>query len=107
TSVPPVIDAESAARIREIVARTRDRVSGFGNRVSGEGKAGAAGPETRNPKPETRFFETEVAQLAQHGHFVGPTVFTDVDERAEIAQQEIFGPVLAVIRAKNLSDALR
>ncbi len=40
------------------------------------------------------------------GYFVGPTIFTEVKPDAWIAQNEIFGPVLAVIRAKTFSDAL-
>ena len=39
-------------------------------------------------------------------YFVQPTVITDVSPNATIAQEEIFGPVLAVIRAKDFSQAL-
>jgi aldehyde dehydrogenase (NAD+) len=42
-----------------------------------------------------------------HGYFVEPTLFVDVNENARIAQEEIFGPVLAVIRAKDFEDAMR
>jgi alpha-ketoglutaric semialdehyde dehydrogenase len=41
------------------------------------------------------------------GYFVEPTIFADVTENMRIAQEEIFGPVLAVIRAKDFADALR
>lgn len=41
------------------------------------------------------------------GYFVEPTVFADVSEDATIAQEEIFGPVLAVIRARDFEDAMR
>ncbi len=41
------------------------------------------------------------------GFFVQPTIFTDVDPQARIAKEEIFGPVLAVIKAKDLDDAIR
>ncbi len=41
------------------------------------------------------------------GFFLQPTVIADVDPRAKIAQEEIFGPVLAVIRARDLDDAIR
>jgi len=41
------------------------------------------------------------------GFFVEPTVIGDVAPRATIAQEEIFGPVLAVIRARDFDDALR
>jgi 1-pyrroline-5-carboxylate dehydrogenase len=40
------------------------------------------------------------------GYFVEPTVFADVDPHARIAQEEIFGPVLAVIKARDFDDAL-
>jgi RHH-type proline utilization regulon transcriptional repressor/proline dehydrogenase/delta 1-pyrroline-5-carboxylate dehydrogenase len=41
------------------------------------------------------------------GYFVPPTVFVDVPWDSELAQEEIFGPVVAVIRAKDLDDALK
>jgi 1-pyrroline-5-carboxylate dehydrogenase len=40
------------------------------------------------------------------GYFIRPTVIADVDPRARIAQEEIFGPVLAVIRARDFDEAL-
>ena len=41
------------------------------------------------------------------GYFVEPTIFTEVTEKMVIAREEIFGPVLAVMRAKNFDDAMR
>lgn len=40
------------------------------------------------------------------GYFIEPTVIADVDPMATIAQEEIFGPVLAVIKAKDFDHAL-
>lgn len=40
------------------------------------------------------------------GYFIGPVIFTDVAPTATIAQEEIFGPVLAVIKAENFQQAL-
>jgi 1-pyrroline-5-carboxylate dehydrogenase len=40
------------------------------------------------------------------GYFVKPTIFK-VDERARVAREEIFGPVLSVLRARDFDDALR
>ncbi|RLG67064.1 MAG: L-glutamate gamma-semialdehyde dehydrogenase [Methanobacteriota archaeon] len=40
------------------------------------------------------------------GYFVEPTIFADVDPKARIAQEEIFGPVLAFIKAKDFDHAL-
>jgi len=80
-TVPPVIDETSATRIRKLIDRS----------IS----AGVAPAHA-----------TDVSTLAQRGSFIGPTIFVDIDPRAEIAQQEIFGPVLAVIRARDLSHAI-
>jgi 1-pyrroline-5-carboxylate dehydrogenase len=44
---------------------------------------------------------------AEDGYFIEPTVIADVDPHATIAQEEIFGPVLAIIKAKDFDDALR
>ncbi|MBA4495526.1 L-glutamate gamma-semialdehyde dehydrogenase [Paenactinomyces guangxiensis] len=41
-----------------------------------------------------------------NGYFIQPTVFADVDPKARIAQEEIFGPVLAFIKAKDFDHAL-
>ena len=41
------------------------------------------------------------------GYFVEPTLFADVDPEATIAQEEIFGPVLAVIPYEDEDDAVR
>ena len=43
----------------------------------------------------------------EQGFFIEPTVIADVKPGATIEQQEIFGPVLAVIKAKDFDDALR
>jgi 1-pyrroline-5-carboxylate dehydrogenase len=40
------------------------------------------------------------------GYFVSPTLF-EVDPKARVAQEEIFGPVLSVIQARDFEDALR
>ena len=41
------------------------------------------------------------------GYFIQPTVIADVDPKARVFQEEIFGPVLAVAKAKNFDDAMR
>src|SRR5882672_2828739 len=42
----------------------------------------------------------------QHGWFMEPTVFTDVDPKMRIAQEEIFGPVVSVIPCEDFEDAI-
>lgn len=77
TKVGPVIDAKAQATIREYVA-------------TGKAEATLA---LEMPTPE-------------QGYFVGPTVFTGVAPDAVIAQEEIFGPVLAVIKAQDFDQAI-
>jgi RHH-type proline utilization regulon transcriptional repressor/proline dehydrogenase/delta 1-pyrroline-5-carboxylate dehydrogenase len=80
-SLGPVIDGESRDRIRRFI---------------------------ETGKTEARLaHKTDLGSLADEGFFVGPTIFADVPENATIAQEEIFGPVLSVIRAKDLDDAIR
>ncbi|AGF52057.1 delta-1-pyrroline-5-carboxylate dehydrogenase [Synechocystis sp. PCC 6803] len=77
TQVGPVIDAKAQARIQEYIE---------------QGKA-----------------ECELAiacDAPSEGYFVGPTVFKNVDRHATIAQEEIFGPVVTIIRAANFDEAL-
>jgi RHH-type transcriptional regulator, proline utilization regulon repressor / proline dehydrogenase / delta 1-pyrroline-5-carboxylate dehydrogenase len=79
--VGPVIDAEAFERVRRYVEIGRQ-----------EGREALA---------------VDVGSLAERGYFIGPHIFTEVKPDARIAQEEIFGPVLAVIRAADLDDALR
>jgi RHH-type proline utilization regulon transcriptional repressor/proline dehydrogenase/delta 1-pyrroline-5-carboxylate dehydrogenase len=51
-------------------------------------------------------FAGDVGPLAEEGYYVGPHVFADVAPEAVIAQEEIFGPVLAVLKARDLTHAL-
>ena len=80
-SLGPVIDAESRDRIRKFVELGKTQAK--------------------------LVYQADLGPLADEGFFVGPTIFADVPETATIAQEEIFGPVLSVIRAKDLDDALR
>ena len=40
------------------------------------------------------------------GYFIGPTIIDNVTPDMAIAQEEVFGPVLAIVRAKNIEDAI-
>ncbi len=46
------------------------------------------------------------AAKGSDGFFVGPTIFDNVTPEMTIAKEEIFGPVLSVIRVKSLDDAI-
>jgi RHH-type proline utilization regulon transcriptional repressor/proline dehydrogenase/delta 1-pyrroline-5-carboxylate dehydrogenase len=78
TQVGPVIDATARDRIQDYIAKGKQ--------------------------------EAEVAlemEAPENGYFVGPTIFTNVSPTAIIAQEEIFGPVVAVIRVKDFNEALK
>ena len=45
--------------------------------------------------------------LPGDGYFIQPTVIADVDAKARIFQEEIFGPVLAVTKARDFDHALQ
>ena len=49
----------------------------------------------------------DVGELAAQGYFVGPHIFVDIAPDARLAQEEVFGPVLAVIRVKDIDHALQ
>lgn len=51
--------------------------------------------------------EGSIKGLKSKGYFVAPHVFSDVDPESPLFQDEIFGPVLAVVKADNLDEALR
>jgi 1-pyrroline-5-carboxylate dehydrogenase len=55
---------------------------------------------------EGRLVLDRSAPQVGQGYFVGPTIFAEVDRHARIAQEEIFGPVLAVIPAETFEEAL-
>jgi acyl-CoA reductase-like NAD-dependent aldehyde dehydrogenase len=46
------------------------------------------------------------ARARDGGYYVQPTVFDDVQPQMRIAQEEIFGPVIGVIRARNIDEAI-
>jgi RHH-type transcriptional regulator, proline utilization regulon repressor / proline dehydrogenase / delta 1-pyrroline-5-carboxylate dehydrogenase len=79
TTVGPVIDAEAQQRIQDYIAIGKDEC-------------------------ET-VVAMDVGALAETGFFVGPHVFAEVDPQSRLAQHEIFGPVVAVIKAGDLDEA--
>ena len=55
---------------------------------------------------EGRLLTGGAAIEADGGYYIQPTIFAGVQPRARIAQEEIFGPVLAVIRSSSFEEAL-
>ncbi len=46
-------------------------------------------------------------KISDEGYFIEPTVFKDVEPGSRIDQEEIFGPVLAILKAKSFDDAIK
>jgi malonate-semialdehyde dehydrogenase (acetylating)/methylmalonate-semialdehyde dehydrogenase len=42
-----------------------------------------------------------------NGFYIGPTVFDEVHPEMTIAKEEIFGPVVSLVRVKNLDEGIR
>lgn len=76
-----------------INARQRERVLGYIETAKKEGARCLVGGGV--PKDQPR------------GYFVEPTLFVDVDPDSTLAQEEVFGPVLAVLKYKDDDDAVR
>jgi RHH-type proline utilization regulon transcriptional repressor/proline dehydrogenase/delta 1-pyrroline-5-carboxylate dehydrogenase len=59
-------------------------------------------------KQESRLaYAGDLGFLVNEGHYLAPHIFAEVPPTAAIAQEEIFGPVLAVMKADSLDEALR
>jgi len=59
-------------------------------------------------KKEARLaYAGDLGFLVNEGTYVAPHIFADVAPNAGLAQEEIFGPVLAVLKARNLDEALQ
>merc|ERR1719326_2851585 len=46
-------------------------------------------------------------RLGNKGYWVQPTVFTDVNDDMKIAKEEIFGPVMQLMKFKTLEEAIK
>jgi RHH-type proline utilization regulon transcriptional repressor/proline dehydrogenase/delta 1-pyrroline-5-carboxylate dehydrogenase len=80
-SLGPVIDEEAQQRILKTIERAKT-----------EGRLAFAG---------------DLGPLADEGYYVAPHVFADVAPESKLAQEEIFGPVLAVLKSRDLTHALQ
>ncbi|MFH1303645.1 MAG: L-glutamate gamma-semialdehyde dehydrogenase [Planctomycetota bacterium] len=80
TVVGPVIDEEARQRILEMIEIGKEEA--------------------------TLSLACDTSKLDEEGYYVGPHIFTDVDSSCRIAQEEIFGPVLAVMKAEDFDEAI-
>jgi len=86
----------TATDIGPVVSKKQhDRVMSFIEK----GKKEGATLRTGGKKPSS--------EECANGYYIEPTIFDHVDNTSTIAQEEIFGPVLSVIRYKTIEDAVR
>ena len=48
----------------------------------------------------------QAKEVPPHGYFIPPTIFADVKPNVHIAREEIFGPVLSVLKVRDLDEAI-
>lgn len=78
TNIGPVVDEKAYRKIQEYIEIGKQ-----------EGRL-VLGGSTGNP----------------NGYFIEPTIFADIDSKARISQEEIFGPVVAFTKAQSFDEAL-
>jgi malonate-semialdehyde dehydrogenase (acetylating)/methylmalonate-semialdehyde dehydrogenase len=104
--VPPLIAATEALTVGDGLQETtdvgpvisgaaRDRIRGWIDRGVADG--GRLVVDGREPTGDG---------ISADGAFVGPTILDDVAPDAPIVQEEVFGPVLTIVRADSLDDAI-
>jgi RHH-type transcriptional regulator, proline utilization regulon repressor / proline dehydrogenase / delta 1-pyrroline-5-carboxylate dehydrogenase len=106
-----VLDSVYSVFVDRLVEATKSLNIGVAEQ-SGTSVGPVVTPEARNRILQAIESGKAEAQLAlempipETGYFVSPTIFTEVPTDGVLAQEEIFGPVLAVIRAKSFAEAL-
>lgn len=84
-----------------------DDATGLGPVISGAAKTRIEGYIDQGIKSGATLIEDgRAAKKPSEGFFLGPTIFDNVDPTASIAREEIFGPVLSIIRTKTLDEAI-
>lgn len=100
--------------VDRVVARTREKVT-VGSGITGEHTVGAVVDE-KQYRSILNYIEIGKQEgrlllggepAGDKGYYIEPTIFADVAPDARIAQEEIFGPVLALVKAQDFDDALR
>ncbi len=84
TQMGPVINAASMQRVEQLIALGAKE--GAGVPVDGRGT---------------------IVKGYERGHFVKPTILSDVPQGSEIARTEIFGPVLSLMHVNTIDDAIQ
>ena len=102
------------AFVTRLVAATRSLINGpaeqpgvLGPVIDGEAQQRICAAIEAGKQEGKLVYAGDPGACAEDGFYVAPHIFTEVAANARLAQDEIFGPVLAVIRAQNIDDAVR
>ncbi len=98
------------ARVEKIAVGAADDPNNYMGPVVNAGAMKSISEYIETGKKEGRLLAgggPAVADPKEEGFFLKPTVFADIPPEARLSLEEIFGPVLAVTRARDFDDALR
>lgn len=101
------LDLIEAAVARYTVGDPFDPSTRIGPLASASQFATVQGFIQRAQRDGARLLTGGAEKVRDVGFYLAPTVFADVDPESELGQEEVFGPVLAVIPFSDDNDALR
>jgi aldehyde dehydrogenase (NAD+) len=100
------------AFVEKLVAATKKRTQGdpfhdvhMGPQVSSE-QQGIVWSYIEAGKAEGAQCVAGGEKVQHDGYFIQPTIFTDVQDNMKIAREEIFGPVMSILKYKTLDEAI-
>jgi betaine-aldehyde dehydrogenase len=102
-----VLDMVEAAAAKYTVGDPSDPATRIGPSASASQFATVRGFIERAQRDGARLITGGAEKVRDIGYYVAPTVFADVDPDSELGQEEVFGPVLAVIPFRDEDDAVR
>jgi len=101
-----IVDGIASLASTLVVGDPLERATHIGPMASAAHRARVEGYISKG-KSEAKLVAGGGRPKQNRGWFVEPTVFADVDNSATIAREEIFGPVLSIIRYSDEDDAIR
>ncbi len=100
------LDLVEAAVARYTVGDPTDPATRIGPSASSSQQQSVLGFIERASGQGARLLTGGAQKVRDVGYYVAPTVFADVDPASELGQEEVFGPVLAVIPFRDTDEAL-
>lgn len=101
------LELVEAAAAKYTVGDPFDPATRIGPSASASQRESVRGFIERAQRDGARLILGGAEKICDIGYYVAPTVFADVDPNSELGQEEVFGPVLAVIPFRDEDDALR